>query len=81
MPANASGVIYALGGAGGSVTLYIDKGHLVYLYNMMIIEQYIARSESPIPAGQHEIEVVPDIAGAGKGAVSTLCLANREEIR
>jgi arylsulfatase len=32
--ANASGVLYALGGAGGGLTLYMDKGQLVYEYNM-----------------------------------------------
>ena len=42
---NASGVLYALGGAGGGLTLYMDKGQLVYEYNMMIIERYIAQIE------------------------------------
>ncbi len=37
---NASGVLYALGGAGGGVTLYMDKGDLVFEYNMMIIERF-----------------------------------------
>ena len=37
---NASGVLYALGGASGGLALYMDKGHLVYEYNMMIIERY-----------------------------------------
>ena len=37
---NASGVLYALGGAGGGLALYMDKGQLVYEYNMMIIERY-----------------------------------------
>lgn len=41
---NTSGVLYALGGSGGGLTLYMDKGQLVYEYNMMIIEWYIARS-------------------------------------
>ncbi len=45
-------MLYAVGGAGGGVTLYMDKGHLVYLYNMMIIEQYEARSAEPLAAGQ-----------------------------
>ena len=39
---NASGVLYALGGAGGGLALYMDKGQLVYEYNMMIIERYVA---------------------------------------
>ena len=54
---NASGVLYALGGSGGGLTLYMDKGHLVYEYNMMIIERYIASSETKLPAGKQRIEV------------------------
>lgn len=54
---NASGVLYALGGAGGGLTLYMDKGDLVYEYNMMIIERYIARSTSKVAAGKRHIEV------------------------
>ena len=41
----ASGVLYALGGASGGVTLYMDKGQLVYEYNMLIIERTTAKSE------------------------------------
>ncbi len=44
VPDNANGVLYAVGGSSGGLTLYMDNGHLVYLYNMMIIEQYEARS-------------------------------------
>ena len=54
---NASGVLYALGGASGGLTLYMDKGELVYEYNMMIIERYTARSKDKIAAGKHRIEV------------------------
>ncbi len=54
---DASGVLYALGGASGGLTLYMDKGHIVYEYNMMIIENYKARSAEKIPAGKHRIEV------------------------
>jgi arylsulfatase len=53
----ASGVLYALGGSGGGLALYMDKGQLVYEYNMMIIERTIARSAAPIPAGKRRIEV------------------------
>jgi len=58
---NASGVLYALGGAGGGLTLYMDKGNLVYEYNMMIIERYIARSASKIPPGKRRIEVTTQL--------------------
>jgi arylsulfatase len=61
---NASGVLYALGGSGGGLTLYMDKGELVYEYNMMIIERTIARSANKLPAGKHRIEVTTTLASA-----------------
>ena len=78
LPDNANGVLYALGGAGGGLTLYMDQGHLVYLYNMMIIEQYKARSAEPISPGEHKIEVVTEIAGPGKAGTATLLVDNKE---
>lgn len=54
---NASGVLYALGGAGGGLTLYMDEGRLVYEYNMMIIERYVVRSTSKVQPGVRHIEV------------------------
>ncbi len=62
--ADASGVLYALGGSGGGLALYMDKGQLVYEYNMMIIERYVARSGGKIPAGKHRIEVNTTLASA-----------------
>ena len=53
----APGVLYALGGASGGLTLYMDKGQLVYEYNMLIIERTIAKSEGKIAPGKHKIEV------------------------
>ncbi len=72
MKPGASGVIYALGGSGGGVSLYLDRGHLTYLYNMMIIEQYRARSARPLAGGRHRIEVVTDIEGPGKAGTVIL---------
>ncbi len=40
---NASGVLYALGGASGGLTCYMDQGHLCFEYNMMIIERSLAK--------------------------------------
>ena len=54
---NASGVLYALGGIGGGLTLYMDKGQLVYEYNMMMIERYVGRSDGADRAGQARIVV------------------------
>lgn len=64
----ASGVLYALGGASGGVTVYLDKGQLVYEYNMLIIERTIAKSEGKLAAGKHEIVVSETIPKPGAPA-------------
>jgi arylsulfatase A-like enzyme len=53
---NASGVLYALGGASGGLTLFMDQGRLTYEYNMMIIERYTAQTDK-IAGGKYVIEV------------------------
>ncbi|MDF1699837.1 MAG: sulfatase-like hydrolase/transferase, partial [Planctomycetota bacterium] len=63
-----SGVLYALGGASGGVTCYLDKGQLVYLYNMMIIEQTTFRCPQKLPAGEHTIVVDTTIPRPGAPA-------------
>jgi arylsulfatase A-like enzyme len=56
-PANASGVLYALGGFSGGITLFMDQGHLVYEYNMLILERYQARSADNVGPGKHFVTV------------------------
>jgi arylsulfatase len=75
---NASGVLYAVGGASGGLTLYLDAGHLVYEYNMMIIEQYGARSEAPLGAGRHEIVVDTVIEKPGAAGTVSLIVDGQE---
>ena len=53
-----------MGGSGGGLSLYMDKGALVYEYNMMIIERYIARSTSKVAPGKRRIEVTTQFEGA-----------------
>ena len=78
---NASGVLYALGGAGGGLTLYMDQGRLVYEYNMMIIERYIARSQDKLAAGKHRIEVDTAIMKPGGSAEVVVTVDGRETAR
>ncbi len=42
----------------------MDKGQLVYEYNMLLIERTIAKSEGKLAAGKHRIEVDETIAQA-----------------
>ena len=68
VPETASGVLYALGGMSGGLTLYMDKGELVYEYNMLILQRTDIRATAPIAAGRHKIEVETTIARPGAPA-------------
>jgi arylsulfatase len=78
---NASGVLYALGGASGGLTLYMDKGDLVYEYNMMIIERYTARSGEKITTGKRRIEVDTTILKPGAPAEVVIKVDGKEAAR
>ncbi len=78
---NASGVLYALGGASGGLTLYVDRGELVYEYNMMIIERFAARSKSRLLPGTHRIEVDTTIQKPGAPAEVVLAVDGAEVAR
>ncbi len=78
---NASGVLYALGGASGGLTLFVDGGELVYEYNMMVIERYRARSRHEIAAGRHRIEVDTAIARPGAAAEVSILVDGAEVAR
>jgi arylsulfatase len=68
VPEAASGVLYALGGLSGGLTLYMDKGELVYAYNMLILQRTDIRAAAAIAAGRHKIEVETTIARPGAPA-------------
>lgn len=54
---NASGVLYALGGMSGGVTLYMDKGKLIYEYNSLSVKRTKIRSGKKIATGHVKIKV------------------------
>jgi len=74
----SNGVLYALGGASGGLALYMEEGHLIYRYNMMIIEQYLTKSTEPLSAGKHRIEVVTAIAKPGAAGKVTIRVDGEE---
>ncbi len=57
MPENGNGVLYALGGAGGGLTCYLDEGILCYEYNLFIIMRTKIRSTKQLPAGRSQIRI------------------------
>ena len=59
----------------------MDKGELVYEYNMMIIERYTARSKDKLAPGKHRIEVDTTIAKPGAPAEVVLAVDGKEVAR
>jgi arylsulfatase A-like enzyme len=57
IPDDANGVLYALGGAGGGLTCYVDNGILCYEYNLFIIQRTKIRSEQQLSKGRAAIEI------------------------
>ena len=53
LPADASGVLYALGGFAGGVTCYLDDGYLCYEYNCFILSRTKIRSTDQTAARAH----------------------------
>lgn len=70
--ANASGVLFAMGGDGGGVTCFMENGKLVFEYNMLIIERYVAESNQKIPAGKHVVELLTSIPKPGGPGTVTI---------
>lgn len=71
---NSSGVLYALGGAGGGLTAYMEDGYLIYEYNMMIIEQYAAKSKNRLSPGKHSVEITTQIENNKPGGKALVTL-------
>jgi arylsulfatase len=77
----ADGVLYALGGSGGGIVVYMDEGRLVYLYNMMILEQYEYRSATPLSDGAHSIAIDTSIAKPGAPGTVVITIDGKESGR
>ena len=57
LPADANGVLYALGGFAGGLTCYLDDGFLCYEYNLFILSRTKIRSADKLQAGPTTIAV------------------------
>ncbi|MGG7507486.1 sulfatase-like hydrolase/transferase [Plantibacter sp. YIM 135249] len=72
--AGAVGVIIAQGGHTGGWSLFTLNGALRYAYNFTGARMYTIGSDTPLPAGTHQVrmEFVYDGGGIGKGGDVTL---------
>jgi arylsulfatase A-like enzyme len=57
IPANANGVLVALGGFSGGLTCYIKDGYLKYEYNQFEVVRTKIASKTKLPAGKVKIEI------------------------
>jgi arylsulfatase A-like enzyme len=64
IPADPNGVLYALGGAGGGLTCYVDDGFLCFEYNTFIVMRTKIRSDKQLPQGRARIQVSTEYAEA-----------------
>ena len=57
VPADANGVLYALGGFSAGLSLYMQDGVLCYEYNLFELTRTQFKSKGKIPTGKVQIEV------------------------
>jgi arylsulfatase len=58
VPADANGVLYAIGGFAGGMTCYVKDGVLCYEYNKFMIERTQIKATDKLPTGKVKLEVV-----------------------
>lgn len=80
---NASGVLYALVGSGGGLTFCMDDGYLVFEYNDIIVQGFVAKSEKKFSAGKRAIVVdtTPTAPRPGSPADIVLTIDGEEVAR
>ncbi len=81
MPANANGVLYALGSFSGGLSLYMKDGVLSYEYNLFEIQRTQIKAQEKLAAGKTKIEVVTRYAvkKAG-GPLDVVLKVNGQEV-
>lgn len=77
---HASGMLITQGGRFGGWGFYLDRGHLVFAYNLADLERYEIRSSALVGRGARQLEATfaYDGDGLGKGGVITLRVDGRE---
>jgi hypothetical protein len=72
--AGAEGVIVALGGITGGLSLYVKGGRPKFCYNFFGLEETFVEGDHALPAGRHRVrfEFAYDGGGLAKGGTVTL---------
>jgi len=76
VPANANGVLYALGGFSGGLTTYVKDGVLSYEYNLFEIDRIKIRAQEKLPVGKVKIDVESKLAASLGGPMNVTLKVN-----
>jgi arylsulfatase len=68
VPPNANGVLYALGGFSGGLSLYVKDGQLRYEYKLFEIDRTHITAKDKLPTGRVKVEVESRLAAPRPGA-------------
>ena len=68
VPANANGVLYAIGGYGGGLACFVKDGVLNYEYNLFMMNRTKISSKEKLPTGKVKIEVQERFTAPGPGS-------------
>jgi len=81
LPAGANGVLFALGGFSGGLSLYVEDGVLSYEYNLFEIQRTQIKAKSKLPRGKLEIEVVTRyVEKKAAGPLEIILMVNGKEV-
>ena len=80
IPAKANGVLYALAGFSGGVTLYVKDNLLCYEFNLFEIQRTKIRSTAKLAVGKAKIEVESKLADKIGGPMDITLRVNGEVV-
>ena len=80
VPANASGVLYALAGFSGGVTCYMMDGFLNYEFNLFEVQRTKIKSKEKLPTGKVKIEVESKLTDKIGGPMDVTLRVDGQEV-
>ena len=80
VPANANGVLYALGGFAGGISCYVKNGLLCYEFNLFEVQRTKITANRKLPLGNAKIEVESKLADKIGGPMEITLRVNGEVV-
>ncbi|MFV0366760.1 MAG: hypothetical protein ACK5JS_09770 [Mangrovibacterium sp.] len=80
VPKKANGVLVAVGGFGGGVSLFIKNGYVNYEYNLFLMNRTKIAAKSKLPEGNVKLEVTSKLQGGPGSPMDVTIKANGKVI-